>query len=72
MDRARKQALRELEEQKESTIEQVSSLEQEKQQLAQVKQSLLDEYGGKWESYSKVCIVWNERSYNSENSLNCN
>ena len=47
MDRARKQALRELEEQKESTIEQVSSLEQEKQQLAQVKQSLLDEYEGK-------------------------
>ena len=47
MDRARKQALRELEEQKESTIEQVSNLEQEKQQLAQVKQSLLDEYEGK-------------------------
>ena len=36
-----------MEEQKESTIEQVSSLEQEKQQLAQVKQSLLDEYEAK-------------------------
>eukprot|EP00943_MAST-04B_sp_MAST-4B-sp1_P005424 g5424.t1 len=47
MDRARKQALRELEDQKASTIEQVSNLEQEKQQLAQVKQSLLDEYEGK-------------------------